>query len=230
MSFPTRPRTRLADTVYGRLLEDIASGRKAVGDRLPTENALAESFGVSRPVVREALTRLSSDGFIASRQGAGTFVRNRPPSRLLRFVGASDLSQFIATFEVRIAIEGESARLAALRRTEADLLRIRAALDELAEAVAAGSATSDADFDFHRAVAAASGNALLAQIVTAILPPRAEAGTPVRPGYLRGDRVLDEHNRITEAIAARQPESASLAMRYHIDQARIRLTDVERDR
>ena len=229
MPLSALPRERLADTVYGRLLEDIASGRKAVGDRLPPENALAESFGVSRPVVREALTRLSADGFIASRQGAGTFVRNRPPTRLLRFAGAADLSQFIATFEVRIAIEGEAARLAAVRRSDADLQRIRAALAGLQEAVDAGTATIDADFDFHRSVAGASGNPLITEIVNAVLPPRAEAGKAAAPGYLRGARVLDEHNRIAEAIAARQPESASLAMRYHIDQARIRLTDVERD-
>ncbi len=229
MSLESRPRERLADQVYGKLLEDIASGGKSVGDRLPTENQLAENFGVSRPVIREALTRLASDGFIASRQGAGTFVRNRPPSRLLRFASASGLSNFLSSFEVRIALEGEAARLAALRRTDEDIARIAATIRELETGIAAGTATTDSDFDFHRAVARASGNILLAEILTALLPPRTEEGSGTAPGYLRGDRVLDEHNRIAEAIIAGQPESANLAMRYHIDQARIRLTDVERD-
>jgi GntR family transcriptional regulator, transcriptional repressor for pyruvate dehydrogenase complex len=228
MPLDSRPRERLAEQIYGRLLEDIASGGKSVGDRLPTENELARNFGVSRPVVREALTRLQSDGFIASRQGAGTFVRNRPPSRLLKFARASGLSSFMSSFEVRIALEGESARLAALRRSDQDIARITATIRELKSEIAGGTATTDSDFDFHRAIARASGNVLLAEIVTALLPPRAtEAGTA--PGYIRGDRVLDEHNRIAEAIIAGQAESASLAMRYHIDQARIRLTDVERD-
>jgi GntR family transcriptional regulator, transcriptional repressor for pyruvate dehydrogenase complex len=229
MPLESRPRERLADQVYGKLLEDIASGGTSVGDRLPTENQLAENFGVSRPVVREALTRLASDGFIASRQGAGTFVRNRPPSRLLQFASASGLSDFLSSFEVRIALEGESARLAAARRSDDDIARITATIRELEAGIAAGTATTDSDFDFHRAIARASGNILLAEILTALLPPRAVEGAGNAPGFIRGDRVLDEHNRIAEAIIAGQAESASLAMRYHIDQARIRLTDVERD-
>jgi GntR family transcriptional regulator, transcriptional repressor for pyruvate dehydrogenase complex len=229
MPLETRPRERLADQIYGRLLEDIASQSRSVGDRLPTENQLAVSFGVSRPVVREALTRLQSDGFIASRQGAGTFVRNRPPSRLLKFASAAGLSNFLSSFEVRIALEGEAARLAAQRRSDDDMARIMATIHALQRDIAAGTANTDADFDFHRAIARASGNPLLLEILTAILPPRAAEGSTPAPGYIRGDRVLDEHNRIAEAIAAGQAESASLAMRYHIDQARIRLTDVERD-
>jgi GntR family transcriptional regulator, transcriptional repressor for pyruvate dehydrogenase complex len=222
-------RPRLADTVYGQLLEDIATGRNAVGDRLPPENSLAERFGVSRPVVREALMRLAGDGFIASRQGAGTFVRSRPPARLLKFAGAADLSQFLAAFEVRIAIEGEAAKLAALRRTDADLARLDETIAELQAGIEAGTATTDADFDFHRAVARASRNPLLAEIVDGLLPQRAAAESGATPSYIRGPRVLDEHRRIADAIAAGQAESASLAMRYHIDQARIRLSDVQRD-
>ncbi len=229
MPLDPRPRERLADQIYGKLLEDIASQSKSVGDRLPTENQLALSFGVSRPVVREALTRLQSDGFIASRQGAGTFVRNRPPSRLLKFASAAGLSNFLSSFEVRIALEGEAARLAALRRTSDDIVRITATIQALRADIAAGTANTDADFDFHRAIARASGNPLLLEVLTAILPPRTAEGSQPTPGYIRGDRVLDEHNRIAEAIVAGQAESASLAMRYHIDQARIRLTDVERD-
>jgi GntR family transcriptional regulator, transcriptional repressor for pyruvate dehydrogenase complex len=229
MSVPSRPRERLADSVYGRLLEDIASGRHPVGQRLPTEKQMSETFGVSRPVVREALTRLAGDGFIASRQGAGTFVLHRPPSRLLRFASPGALSSFLSSFEVRIALEGEAARLAAIRRSDEDMARIRATIAELEEGMAAGTATTDSDFDFHRAIALASGNPLIAEIITALLPPRMEEGAGTTPGYIRAERVLDEHNRIAEAIGARQAESAGLAMRYHIDQARIRLTNVERD-
>jgi GntR family transcriptional regulator, transcriptional repressor for pyruvate dehydrogenase complex len=224
-----RPRERLADSVYGQLLESIATGTHAVGDKLPTEKQLSETFAVSRPVVREALTRLQSDGFIAARQGAGTFVRNRPPSRLLRFAGTAGLSDFLSSFEVRIALEGEAARLAAIRRTADDIQRIDGTLAELKAAIASGTATTDSDFDFHRAIAAASGNPLIMEIMRALLPPRSEPGASSQIGYIRGNRVLDEHSRIAESVIACQPESAALAMRYHIDQARIRLTDVQRD-
>jgi GntR family transcriptional regulator, transcriptional repressor for pyruvate dehydrogenase complex len=224
-----KPRERLADGVYGQLLEDIATGNHAVGEKLPTEKQLAEAFSVSRPVVREALTRLQSDGFIAARQGAGTFVRNQPPSRLLHFAGAADLSDFLSSFEVRIALEGEAARLAAIRRTPDDILRINATIKELTTAIASGNANTDSDFDFHRAIARASGNPLIIEIMNALLPQRSEKGASSQIGYIRGNRVLDEHSRIAESIIAGQPESAAIAMRYHIDQARIRLTDVQRD-
>jgi GntR family transcriptional regulator, transcriptional repressor for pyruvate dehydrogenase complex len=224
-----KPRERLADGIYGQLLENIATGKYAVGDKLPTEKQLSESFTVSRPVIREALTRLQSDGFIAARQGAGTFVRNRPPSRLLRFAGAAGLSDFLSSFEVRIALESEAARLAAIRRTAADILRINATIAELKAAVASGTATTDSDFDFHRAIANASGNPLIMEIMQALLPPRTEPGASSQIGYISGNRVLDEHSRIAESIIACQPDSAAIAMRYHIDQARIRLTDVQRD-
>jgi DNA-binding transcriptional MocR family regulator len=81
---PTSPieRPRLSDTIYGQLLDEIMAGRFSAGDRLPTENQLAQRFSVSRPVVREALQRLQTDGVVIARQGSGTYVQRSPSQRV----------------------------------------------------------------------------------------------------------------------------------------------------
>jgi DNA-binding GntR family transcriptional regulator len=109
--------------LYGRLLEDIVSGRYEVGDRLPAENDFALSFAVSRPVVREALTRLAADGLVSARQGAGTFIARVPPRQIVKLVPRASIAGILRVFEVRIALEGQAARLAAGRRSAAELAR-----------------------------------------------------------------------------------------------------------
>jgi DNA-binding GntR family transcriptional regulator len=99
-------RDRLADQVYGRLLEDIVSGSYEVGDRLPAEKDLASSFAVSRPVVREALTRLAADGLVSARQGAGTFITRLPPRQIVKLAPRASIAGILRVFEVRIALEG----------------------------------------------------------------------------------------------------------------------------
>ncbi len=137
-------RERLADQVYGRLIAAMADGQYGEDDRLPAEQALAASFGVSRPVIREALTRLQADGFVQARQGSGTYVLKRPPQRLTRFAAAGGLAAFLRAFEVRIALEPQAARLAAERRSDADLAAIRAAQEALEAAQAAGARNAGA--------------------------------------------------------------------------------------
>src|SRR4029078_13247554 len=75
-------RPRLSETIYGHLLDEIMAGLFSTGDRLPTENQLAQRFSVSRPVVREALQRLQTDGVVIARQGSGTYVQRSPSQRV----------------------------------------------------------------------------------------------------------------------------------------------------
>ncbi len=229
-SLPGQPqrRERLADQIYGRLIAEIAGGLHAEDDRLPTEQALAARFGVSRPVVREALTRLQADGFVQSRQGSGTYIRRRPPERLTQFAAAGGLAGFLRSFEVRIALEPQAARLAAERRSDGDVADIRAAQAALEAAQGRGQGTLALDMAVHRVIGRASHNPLLSSMLDTLLqsagPPSSGAGN-----YLSTSRLFDEHSRVIEAVAAGDPHGAEIAMRFHIDQARKRLTDRRRD-
>jgi DNA-binding FadR family transcriptional regulator len=156
---PVSRRSAAAD-VRAQLVASIESGRFKVDSRLPSENALALSFGVSRPVIREALVSLQALGLIAARNGKGTFVasnRVRAPMLLGRYSPAH-------LNEVRRYLEVPSARLAALRRTSEDIGR-------LAEIVAALQDEDDPakrnkiDASFHMAISRATGNPLFAKLI-----------------------------------------------------------------
>ncbi|MDE2582273.1 MAG: FadR family transcriptional regulator [Rhodospirillales bacterium] len=228
-----RRKERLADQLYGQILQQIVAGTLAEGARLPSEQALCRSFGVSRPTVREALMRLHADGLVATRQGSGTLVLHRPPDRLTRLAEGADIAGLLRCLEVRIGLEGQSASLAARRRTAADLDRIAAALQALEARLADGPA-SEADFAFHLAVAEASGNALFPAVLRSlgeiIRHTMSVALNITRSGSQeRARRVLEEHAAILDAISRKDAEAADLAMRYHLHRSRQRVTDRQRD-
>ncbi len=201
------------------------------GDKLPTESEIMQAWGVSRTVVREALSRLQAAGLVETRHGIGTFVL--PPRPGSGFgIDPADLEAAVdvmAVLELRISLETESAGLAAQRRTDRQLAEIRAALDEL-EANAAGQGdTVSPDMRFHLLIATATGNRYFADIMAhlgATLIPRARINSPRvamedLPAYLR--RVNREHEEIYEAIARKDSEAARAAMRLHLTNSRERL-------
>jgi GntR family transcriptional regulator, transcriptional repressor for pyruvate dehydrogenase complex len=227
-------RGRLADTLYGRLMEQIANGRFDEGARLPTEKELCHAFDVSRAVVREAMMRLQADGLVVTRQGSGTFVTRRPPARLLELAPADAVAGYLRSMEVRLGLEGEAAKLAARRHDAAGLAAIEAALAAMRVAMDTGAPAQAADFAFHRAVAAASGNALFVRMFDVIAEEvrgimSAALGLTRSGSRERTARVLEEHAHIHEAIAEGDADGAEIAMRHHLDQARRRLTDRRRD-
>lgn len=228
-------RPRLADTIYGQLLEEIMAGRFAMGERLPTENQLAQRFSVSRPVVREALQRLQTDGVVIARQGSGTYVQRSPSQRVAELTSQVSLHQVLQVMELRMALEELAAKLAARHRTEDHVRAIEQARQQLSDLLAEGKPAQDADYAFHRAIAIASGNAMLVEALDQ-LADRVKGGMNVTLSLTREAseqrrmRVLDEHDRIVHAIRIGDAESASIAMRYHLDQVRNRLLDRHLDR
>jgi GntR family transcriptional repressor for pyruvate dehydrogenase complex len=229
-----RPRERLGDQLYGQILEQIVSGALKEGDKLPSENQICQAFGVSRPTVREALMRLHADGLVTTRQGSGTVVQKRPSEHLTRLAKVSDVAGMLRCQEVRIALEGESARLAALRRTTVETEGIGAALDALRVAFDGSGVPADADYAFHLAIARASGNNLFADILE-MLNKTVQHAMTVALGITRtgskerARRVVEEHEAIAEAIARGDGEAADLAMRYHLHRSRQRMMDGQRD-
>lgn len=228
-----RKRKTLADQIYGRILELIASGQIAEGEKLPSEHQISARYAVSRPVVREALLRLSDDGFVISRQGVGRFVRRRPPQGLIEHARADDIAGLMRCMEARMAVEAAAARHAALRATPEDVLRLEQALERLSASMLARQPIREADFDFHMAVAQASGNEVFCDMLNATRPLMLQAisvGQMMsRDGPIaRIEAVLEEHRQILEAILSRDAEGAGLLMSIHLVHARRRVTDYAR--
>lgn len=227
-------RQRLGDQLYGQILEQIVSGRLPEGTRLPPEQDICKMFGVSRPVVRQALLRLRADGLVHARQGSGTYVMARPAERLSSFAEPRQIADFLRCLEVRLALEGSAARFAAERRSEKELADITAAHEAFVRESESGGASTAADLAFHTAIATASGNAFFPAMLEHLNEPinglmnLALNLTRTSPRE-RASQVLREHTLILEAIAIQDPDSAQVAMQFHITQARRRIIDRKRD-
>ena len=224
-----RPRS-LAQEVVDALQAPIRDGRVEPGAKLPTEGEVMAAFGVSRTVVREALSKLQASGLVATKHGVGSFVVGRGDEAAFR-IGPQQLETLrdvIAMLELRIGVETEAAGLAAQRRTLANLAAMHQALDEFAAAVEAGRDAVGADFRFHAQIAQATQNAhfsnLLDSLGTHIIPrARLDAGASLdaaQRDYLR--RVNTEHESIHEAIARQDADAARAAMRTHLANSRER--------
>ncbi|KUF11843.1 hypothetical protein AVJ23_04475 [Pseudoponticoccus marisrubri] len=218
----------LPDRIADRLLAQIESGEIAEGEVLPTESALAQSFGVSRNVVREAIARLRYDGILDSRQGRGATVLPRDARLTFRIddSGLADEAALADLFELRGVLEIEIAGIAALRHGEGDLAELRGVLADLDAGPAFDEASLEADARFHRALAAATDNAYLKGISTYIAFRLKGTSRDTAAIYRSDDlvrRTIAEHRHILDRVAVRDPDGARDAMRQHIRQAADRL-------
>ena len=230
-SFSAKPakKRKLAEVVYGQILEQILSGQLSEGEKLPSETELSRAFQVSRPVSREALMRLQADGLVKTHKGVGTFVTRRPPERLGELADSSEVSGYLLAMEPRIVLESEAARLAAMRRTKQLLASIRAAHDALREAIARGELGRTEDIAFHERIAMASGNENFPLLLRTIGNPVAQTitiGLELGRAAPQRQRVLEEHASILSAIAAEDPDAAATYMRHHLYQGRAGLVDM----
>ena len=224
---------RLSEQLADALAVSIRDGQLAAGQKLPTEQALVERFGVSRTVVREALSRLKTLGLIESRQGSGAFVQVAPQQALAQLSLEPDgsVDAVIQMVEVRRALEAEVAELAAERRSKADVLAIKAALQALADAVAAGRDGADEDVSFHRAIAKASGNPFMIHTLDYLARFLHGATRVTRANEARredfSDAVKQEHLQIVKAIAAGDPAAARAAAAQHMKNALLRIRQAD---
>ncbi|CAD6553325.1 Putative L-lactate dehydrogenase operon regulatory protein [Paraburkholderia hiiakae] len=229
--FEKIPTRALSDTVAQQLLAQIDKGTFARGGKLPTEAVLAQEFGVSRTVIREAISRLKNEGVVEPRQGSGVYVSAHGAIRPLRidYAEAMEGGSVLQILAVRRAIEAEVAAEAAMRRTDADMMAIDAALGKIDEAVAEGRDGVAEDVAFHRAIATVTGNPYFLKTLT-FLNQYLEAGTVVtrRNESLREDfsrQVRDEHAAIAAAIRAGDPMAARNAAQTHMYNAARRLAE-----
>lgn len=225
---------KLSDQLYGQLSERIVSGELKVGDKLPSENEIARAFSVSRPVIREALLRLQANGLIKTRQGVGSFVTDQTPDGAIRFAAPSDVAELLRCYEARIPVEGGAASLAALHASSAQMRTIEETFNTFESELLNGNLGDNADYDFHMAIAAASGNTFFVGILqalnTAILSGMSLGLSITKSGSeSRRMVVLEEHRNIYLAIKDGDSQSADLAMRNHINCARLRITHRQND-
>ncbi|HZS81596.1 MAG TPA: FCD domain-containing protein [Stellaceae bacterium] len=217
------PRHRTAEVIE-RLASEITGGRLAKGARLPTEQEMMAGFGVSRTVVREAVAALRAEGLVETRQGLGAFVASDARRRPFR-IDLDDrrsIADIIDVMELRLAVEVETAGLAAERGTARQIRIIGRALAAMDAAIARGEAAIEEDFAFHRAIAAATGNQQFTRFLEYLgrfIIPR--QSVPLDRGRIDDRRIyLDtfqrEHRAIHAAIAAGDPAAARAAMREHL--------------
>ena len=220
----------LAQQVTARLAARIQDGVFPVGEKLPSESEIVRQEGVSRTVVREAISKLQAAGLVETRHGIGTFVREPSSNGHLGLepsvvTAAGDVMELL---EVRIAIESEVAALAALRRTEDHLRSMMTAMQNFSKEMQHGENAVKPDFQFHLGMARASGNRYFWEILNTLGAkgiPRSRLGidqeSPQGQEYLM--RVNNEHEDIYNAIARGDPEAARAAIRNHLGNSRERM-------
>jgi len=223
----------LTDGAIDKIKEMILSGALGPGDRLPKEADLAERLGLSRNSLREAVKALSMIRVLDVRQGDGTYVTSLEPDLLL------DALSFVVDFhrddtvlqflEVRRILEPASTALATERMTPADVAKLQAVLDELGADPTIEALVAN-DLEFHRQIAAGSGNAVLCSLIDGL------SGPTTRARIWRGltqqgaaARTREQHQAIVDAIASRRPELARSWATIHVAGVEEWLRRTERD-
>ncbi|BFL66142.1 FadR/GntR family transcriptional regulator [Roseomonas mucosa] len=215
----------LVATVSAQLRREVRD-KHAVGEKLATEAALAERFGVSRTVLREAVAALRTEGMLESRQGSGIYVVRTDQEPVFRLTRAAERERHLrSVYELRFGLEVASAGLAALHRGEADLRALGKAL----AAMERSETRPAADLRFHATIAAATGNehyqglvALLAKELSGLIREANSGATDYRTP--EGPVLLAEHQRIHDAIAASDAEAARTAMARHLQNSAQRFS------
>lgn len=228
---PKVRRTSMVEQLTAELLAEIRSNKYPVGSLLPTEPFLGEQFGVSRTVLREAISQLRADGIVETVQGRGTYVSAKQrPARIALSMAEGDISNLLRIVELRRGLEGEAAMLAATRREQSDIDAMTASLERMEVASVALDADEiiAGDIAFHRAIFVAARNDYLLEIYNHVMNLVEENILKARRKSLASGRGVgparSEHLKIFNAISEQSPEQALLSARQHMDSTASRLS------
>lgn len=220
----------LATTVAKQLETEITSGRIKVGEKMPTEGALCDLFGVSRTVVREAITQLKSLGLVETRRGVGTTVIRAMSSESVfaYSVDPTAIQDILHILEIRMSVETDACALAAKRRTEADLAKMEEHFLAFDQALVRGELARKEDYQFHLAICQATHNPFFKQFYEQFnknVIPRANlvnsnVDQVASEEYL--GKVRAEHEAILSCIRAQDADGARDAMYRHLNRAYLR--------
>ena len=231
MSSAIKPRSakKLSQIIVEQLIAKIQSGEFKVGEKIPTELELIEAFEVSRSVIRETITELRSLGYVETRHGIGTFVKEQIAEQnfLLSNASLETINDIVALLELRISLESEAVFLASERRSDIHIAKMKAALEDFESHISstANDGTVKADYDFHIAIAEASSNQYFVDFLKYLgekIIPRArlnsiEKSPENREDYLKS--VHHDHVNIYNAIVEQDGLLARQMMRAHLSKS-----------
>ncbi len=219
-------RPRLADELSSRIVDAIRDGRFVRGSRLPSITDLARRFGVGAPTLREALKRLESIGLVEIRHGSGVYVTGHPdvvvvPNPL--YAAPATRKHLLDLIDARASIEVETAGLAARNARPEHVARMRTLLEEAAGSLDDDEVLNRTNLAFHREISAASGNAVMAQLLDVLTTLFQAEQRLILDIYGSRAQDLAEHEAILEAISASDEGLARQRMRDHLAGVRERL-------
>jgi len=222
-------RKKLYEEVMAGILDMIKTNAMRPGDKLQSEKELGEIFGVSRIVIREALSALQASGLIEVRHGSGIYVKDVNELLYKADLGFQAGKQHIIDIlEFRKGVESEVAYLAAMRSTPEDEEELKGVLDDMLKAVALGGLAAEEDYRFHARLFAASRNPVYAKVFNDIITP--SYYDVLKSGHELFSRafgprlvVVQEHKAIFDFIVQRDPAAAREAMWEHLDSVEAKL-------
>ncbi len=212
----------LLRTLVNRILEIIRQGQLGAGEQLPPARELALHFQVSIPTVREALRALESAGAVDIRHGSGVYVGPNISRVVVPNVYATDMSAVLATqlLDARLLIEPTIAAQAAANATAEDTARLHEVLAEAKREAVASGPDRPSIRNFHRELAAATGNVVLFEIIDSLLVARRQEQQAIRRDFVRRGPDLMEHASILEAVEQGQAAEALRRMQAHLEGVR----------
>jgi len=216
--------SRLYEQIVQQVEESILQGQLKPGDQLPAERDLAQSFGVSRTAVREAVKTLREKGLVEAYSGRGTFVTSGTSHAIRQsldlMIRVSQQEGSIHLAELRQVLEPEIAALAASRIEDQLLTTMRDAVTAMERSLHDPDAYIEADLDFHLALAEAAGNPLILSLLDSIVGLLREQRSRIFSVDGGPERGQFHHKQILQAIERRDPDAARDAMRAHLEQVR----------
>ena len=230
MNFKTIQKRSAPEIIINEIVQHVKSGELKPGDKLPTEREMSLMFGVGRSSIREAIKGLVLSGYLESAQGKGTFIRKAIPVNdlnLTNFQNALAAEQIIELMELREILECNAVKLAAERASSEDIRQIYEALERMQACKADIKKFYDPDFDFHVAIAEATHNEMICEMMKRIVKKSHEYYEKFMPDRLcPPEQAILTAKQIVSCIENGEAEKASQYMKTHLGLVKIELRRV----